>query len=312
MSLTTTKKMFKKANDNGYAIGAFNINNLEVLQGIVDAADESKSDVIIQCSESAMAYARPTYLKHMVDAAVEDTSIDIALHLDHGSDFEACKKAVDLGFTSVMIDASHHDLEENIAITKKVVEYAHDKGVVVEAELGQLAGVEDEVNVSKEDATYTDPQDAKRFVEETGVDSLAVAIGTSHGANKFEGEPELAFDRLKEIMGLLPDGFPLVLHGASSVYSDVVEEANKYGAELKDANGVPDEMLSKACTEYNVCKVNTDTDLRLEVTRACRKSFVENPTNFDPRKYLGPARDAVKDVVMHKINDVLKSDGSAE
>ena len=312
MSLVTTKEMFRKANENGYAIGAFNINNMEVLQGIVDAAEKNKSSVIIQCSEGALDYARPTYLKKMVDAAVEDTTIDIALHLDHGANFEICKKCVDLGFTSVMIDASHHSLDENIKITKEVVEYAHSKGVVVEAELGQLAGVEDDVNVSKEDATYTDPEDAKRFVEETGCDSLAVAIGTSHGANKFEGEPELAYDRLQEIMDLLPEKFPLVLHGSSSVYTEAVEKCNNYGGDLKNTSGVPDDMLSRACTDYNVCKINVDTDLRIAVTGSVREAFAKKPSNFDPRKYLGPAREAVEKTVDHKIKDVFKSVDSSK
>jgi len=312
MSLVTTKEMFRKANENGYAIGAFNINNMEVLQGIVDAAEKNKSSVIIQCSEGALDYARPTYLKKMVDAAVEDTTIDIALHLDHGANFEICKKCVDLGFTSVMIDASHHPLEENIKLTKEVVEYAHSKGVVVEAELGQLAGVEDDVNVSKEDATYTDAKDAKIFVEETGCDSLAVAIGTSHGANKFEGEPELAYGRLQEIMDLLPEKFPLVLHGSSSVYTEAVEKCNNYGGDLKNTSGVPDDMLSRACTDYNVCKINVDTDLRIAVTGSVREAFAKKPSNFDPRKYLGPAREAVEKTVDHKIKDVFKSVDSSK
>lgn len=312
MALVTTTEMFKKANENGYAIGAFNINNMEVLQGIVDGAQENNSNVIIQCSESAMRYARPTYLKKMVDAAVEDSSIDIALHLDHGSSFEACKKAIEVGFTSVMIDASHHSLEENIEITKKVVDYAHERGVVVEAELGQLAGVEDEVNVSKEDATYTDPKEAQIFVEKTGCDSLAIAIGTSHGANKFEGEPELAYGRLQEIMDLLPEGYPLVLHGSSSVYDDAVKLCNDHGGQLKNTSGVPDNMLKKACTKYGVVKINVDTDLRIAVTGTIRAAFDENPSNFDPRKYLGPARDAVKDAVSHKISNVFASTDSAK
>lgn len=312
MGLVTTKEMFRKANENGYAIGAFNINNMEVLQGIVDAAEKNNSSVIVQCSEGAIKYARPTYIKKMVDAAVEDSNVDIALHLDHGANFEVCKMCVDLGFTSVMIDASHHSLEENIKITKEVVDYAHSKGVVVEAELGQLAGVEDDVNVSKEDATYTDPEDAKRFVEETGCDSLAIAIGTSHGANKFEGEPALAYDRLQEIMDLLPEKFPLVLHGSSSVYTEAVELCNKYGGDLKNTSGVPDAMLSRACTDYNVCKINVDTDLRIAVTGSIREAFAKNPGNFDPRKYLGPARDAVEKSVDHKINNVFKSVDSSK
>jgi fructose-bisphosphate aldolase class II len=312
MGLVTTKEMFRKANENGYAIGAFNINNMEVLQGIVDAAEKNNSSVIVQCSEGAIKYARPTYIKKMVDAAVEDSNIDIVLHLDHGANFEVCKMCVDLGFTSVMIDASHHPLKENIKITKEVVEYAHSKGVVVEAELGQLAGVEDGVNVSKEDATYTDPEDAKKFVEETGCDSLAVAIGTSHVANKFEGEPKLAYDRLKEIMDLLPEKFPLVLHGSSSVYTKAVEKCNNYGGDLKNTSGVPDNMLSRACTDYNVCKINVDTDLRIAVTGSIREAFSEKPSNFDPRKYLGPARDAVEKIVDHKIKEVFKSVDSSK
>ncbi|MEA1974836.1 MAG: class II fructose-1,6-bisphosphate aldolase [Bacillota bacterium] len=312
MSLVTTKEMFKKANENGYAIGAFNINNMEVLQGIVDAAEENKSAVIVECSAGAIKYARPVYIKKMIDAAVEDCTIDIALHLDHGADFEICKQCIDLGFTSVMIDASSHALEENIRITKEVVDYAHPKGVVVEAELGKLAGVEDEVNVSAEDATYTNALEAKEFVEKTGIDSLAVAIGTSHGANKFSGEPKLAYDRLQEIMDLLPEGFPLVLHGSSSVYPESVAVCNEFGGNLKNTSGVPDDMLSKACTNYNVCKINVDTDLRIALTGGIRKAFVENPSNFDPRKYLGPGREAVREIVSHKIKNVFKSTNSCK
>ncbi|MCH4890389.1 class II fructose-1,6-bisphosphate aldolase [Acidaminobacter sp. JC074] len=305
MALVTTKEMFKKAYEGGYAIGAFNINNMEILQGIVDAAEETGSNVIVQVSSSALKYARPTYLKKLVEAAVEDSTIDIALHLDHGADFEACKTAVDLGFTSVMIDGSHHDFEGNIAVTKEVVEYAHSKGVVVEAELGRLAGVEDEVNVSAEDSSYTDPQQAKEFVEKTGVDSLAIAIGTSHGANKFSGEPKLEFGILKEIMELLPN-FPLVLHGASSVYPEAVQLCNDNGGELKGACGVPDEMLREA-NRLGVCKINVDTDLRIAFTGQVRKAFNDNPANFDPRKYLGPARDEIKRVVAHKMINVFGS-----
>lgn len=305
MPLVTTKEMFKKAYEGGYAIGAFNINNMEILQGITDAAKENNSPVIVQVSSSALKYARPAYLMKMVEAAVEETGVELALHLDHGADFEACKFAIDLGFTSVMIDGSHHDFEENIKVTKQVVEYAHSKGVVVEAELGQLAGVEDEVNVSAEDATYTDPQQAKEFVERTGCDSLAIAIGTSHGANKFEGEPELAYDRLKEIMELLP-GYPLVLHGASSVYPEAVALCNDNGGDLKGAKGVPDEMLREA-NRLGVCKINVDTDLRIALTGIIRKEFNANPKNFDPRKYLGPAREGIKDIVSHKIINVFGS-----
>ena len=305
MALVTTKEMFKKAYEGGYAIGAFNINNMEILQGIVDAAEETGSNVIVQVSSSALKYARPTYLKKLVEAAVEDSTIDIALHLDHGADFEACKTAVDLGFTSVMIDGSHHDFEGNIAVTKEVVEYAHSKGVVVEAELGRLAGVEDEVNVSAEDSSYTDPMQAKEFVERTGVDSLAIAIGTSHGANKFSGEPKLEFGILKEIMGLLPN-FPLVLHGASSVYPEAVQLCNDNGGDLKGASGVPDEMLREA-NRLGVCKINVDTDLRIAFTGQVRKAFNDNPANFDPRKYLGPARDEIKRIVAHKMINVFGS-----
>lgn len=305
MALVTTKEMFKKAYEGGYAIGAFNINNMEILQGIVDAAEETGSNVIVQVSSSALKYARPTYLKKLVEAAVEDSTIDIALHLDHGADFDACKTAVDLGFTSVMIDGSHHDFEENIKVTKEVVEYAHSKGVVVEAELGRLAGVEDEVDVSAEDSSYTDPQQAKEFVERTGVDSLAIAIGTSHGANKFTGEPKLEFGILKEIMGLLPN-FPLVLHGASSVYPEAVAICNDNGGELKGTKGVPDDMLREA-NRLGVCKINVDTDLRIAFTGQVRKAFNDNPANFDPRKYLGPARDEIKATVAHKMRKVFGS-----
>lgn len=305
MALVTTKEMFKKAYEGEYAIGAFNINNMEILQGIVDAAEETGSNVIVQVSSSALKYARPTYLKKLVEAAVEDSTIDIALHLDHGADFDACKTAVDLGFTSVMIDGSHHDFEENIRVTKEVVEYAHSKGVVVEAELGRLAGVEDEVNVSAEDSSYTDPQQAKEFVERTGVDSLAIAIGTSHGANKFTGEPKLEFGILKEIMNLLPN-FPLVLHGASSVYAEAVAVCNDNGGQLKGTKGVPDDMLREA-NRLGVCKINVDTDLRIAFTGQVRKAFNDNPGNFDPRKYLGPAREEIKATVAHKMRKVFGS-----
>jgi len=305
MALVTTKELFKKAYAGGYAIGAFNINNMEILQGIADAAKEANSPVIVQVSSGALKYARPAYLRKMVEAAVEDTGVDMALHLDHGADFEQCKTAIDLGFTSVMIDGSHHSFEENIAVTKKVVEYAHARGVVVEAELGQLAGVEDDVNVSAEDATYTDPAQAKEFVEKTGCDSLAIAIGTSHGANKFEGEAKLDYARLKEIMELLPN-YPLVLHGASSVYPEAVALCNDNGADLKGTKGVPDEMLREA-NRLGVCKINVDTDLRIAFTGNVRKAFNDDPKNFDPRKYLGPAREAIKATVYHKIMNVFGS-----
>ncbi len=305
MPLVSTKEMFKKAYEGGYAIGAFNINNMEILQGITDAAKAQNSPVIVQVSSGAMKYARPAYLMKMIEAAVEDTGVELALHLDHGADFEQCKTAIDLGFTSVMIDGSHHSFEENIAVTKKVVEYAHARGVVVEAELGQLAGVEDDVNVSAEDATYTNPDQAKEFVERTGCDSLAIAIGTSHGANKFEGEPNLDFERLKKIMTLLP-GYPLVLHGASSVYPEAVALCNDNGGQLKGASGVPDEMLREA-NRLGVCKINVDTDLRIAFTGNVRKAFNDDPKNFDPRKYLGPARESIREVVEHKIKHVFGS-----
>lgn len=305
MALVTTKEMFKKAYENEYAIGAFNINNMEIIQGIVDAAKETNSPVILQVSSGALEYARPAYLLKMVEAAIEETGVDIALHLDHGSSFEACKQAVDLGFTSVMIDGSHHSFEENIRVTKEVVEYAHARGVVVEAELGRLAGVEDDINVSAEDSSYTNPLQAKEFVERTGIDSLAIAIGTSHGAVKFAGEPNLEFGILKEIMDLLP-GFPLVLHGASSVYPEAVKLCNDNGAQLKGTSGVPDEMLREA-NRLGVCKINVDTDLRIAFTGQIRKAFNDNPSNFDPRKYLGPARDEIHRIVKHKIINVFGS-----
>lgn len=297
--------MFKKANEGNYAIGAFNVNDMEILQGIVWAAKELKSPVIIQASGSAIKYAGPIYLRKLLEAAVEDTNLPIALHLDHGDSFETCKACIDNGFTSVMIDGSHHDFEGNIAVTKQVVEYAHSKGVVVEAELGRLAGIEDAVNVSAEDAAFTDPHQAVEFVERTGVDSLAIAIGTSHGAYKFKGTPRLDFDRLEKITNLMP-GYPLVLHGASSVYADAVAECNKYGGDIPGAQGVPDEMLLHAAS-LGVAKINMDTDLRLAMTTAIRKVFAEKPGEFDPRKYLGPAREAIQALVAHKITKVLNS-----
>lgn len=305
MSLVTSKDMFKKAYEGNYAIGAFNVNNMEIIQGIVEAAKEENSPLILQVSAGARKYANPVYLKKLVEAAIENTNLNIVLHLDHGEDFEICKACVDDGFTSVMIDGSRLPFEENIALTKKVVEYAHSKGVVVEGELGKLAGVEDNVNVSTKDATYTDPLQAKEFVERTGVDSLAIAIGTSHGAYKFKGEPTLDFERLKTITKLLPN-FPLVLHGASSVPKEFVDLCNKYGGKIPGAQGVPEEMLREAA-KYGVCKINIDTDLRLAMTACIRQAFIENPSEFDPRKYLGPARDAIKNMVAHKIKNVLGS-----
>ncbi len=308
MPLVTTKEMFKKAYEGGYAVGAFNVNNMEIVQGIVKAAAETKSPIILQVSAGARKYASPAYLTRLVDAALaENPDLDIALHLDHGDSFELCKACIDDGFTSVMIDGSHLSYEENVALTKQVVEYAHSKGVVVEAELGRLAGVEDAVNVKAEDATYTDPDQAVDFVNRTGCDSLAIAIGTSHGAYKFAAgsDPKIDIERLKVITNLLP-GFPLVLHGASSVIPEYVEMCNEYGGELKDALGCPEPMLREAA-KYGVCKINIDSDLRLALTGTIRKEFAENPSNFDPRKYLAPAREAIYGMVKHKIVDVLGS-----
>lgn len=307
MPLVSTTDMFKKAYEGGYAIGAFNVNNMEIVQGIVDAAKEEQSPLILQVSAGARKYAKHIYLVKLVEAALEDTGLPIALHLDHGDDFEICKSCIDGGFTSVMIDGSKHDFETNVALTKKVVEYAHAHGVVVEGELGRLGGVEDDVNVSEKDALFTDPDQAAEFVERTGVDSLAIAIGTSHGAYKFKGEPYLDFERLEKVGKLLP-GFPIVLHGASTVLPEFVEKCNKYGGNIPGAQGVPEEMLRKAAS-MSVCKINIDTDLRLAMTASIREFFVENPSEFDPRKYLGPARDAIKGMVQHKIKDVLGSSG---
>ncbi len=309
MSLVTTKEMFEKSMKEGFAIGAFNVNNMEIIQAIVDAASEENSPVILQASSSAIKYARPVYLKKMVEAAVEETNIPIVLHLDHGPDFETCKECIDAGFTSVMIDGSKYDFEENVALTKKVVDYAHERGVVVEAELGKLAGIEDDVNVAASDAMYTDPEQAREFVERTGCDSLAIAIGTSHGAYKFKGEAKLRFDILAKVKELIPNT-PIVLHGASTVIPELVEMCNKYGANIPGAKGVPDEILHEASIS-GVSKINVDTDLRLAMTGAIRKEFSENPAVFDPRKYLGPARDLIKQTVQHKIRDVFGSSNKA-
>lgn len=309
MPLVTTKEMFEKSMKEGFAIGAFNVNNMEIIQAIVDAAAEENSPVILQASSSAIKYARPTYLKKMVEAAVEETNIPIALHLDHGPDFETCKACIDAGFTSVMIDGSKYDFEENVALTKKVVDYAHERGVVVEAELGKLAGIEDDVNVDASDAMYTDPEQAKEFVERTGCDSLAIAIGTSHGAYKFKGEAKLRFDILAKVKELIPNT-PIVLHGASTVIPELVDMCNKYGADIPGAKGVPDEILNEA-SKSGVSKINVDTDLRLAMTAAIRKVFAENPSAFDPRKYCGPARDLIKETVGHKIRDVFGSSNKA-
>lgn len=299
MAFISSKPLFQKAYKEGYAVGAFNINDMEILQGITEAIAEEKAPVILQVSAGARKYARHQYLIHLVQAAMECTGIDCVLHLDHGEDFEVCKSCVDGGFTSVMIDGSKHPYEENVALTKKVVDYAHAKGIPVEAELGKLAGVEDNISVTDKDAIFTDPNQAVEFVKRTGCDSLAVAIGTSHGAYKFKGEPKLDFERLEKIKNLLP-GFPLVLHGASSAPADLVKVCNDYGGQIPGARGVPEEMISRA-TKMGVCKVNIDTDLRLAMTGAIRKVFAENPGEFDPRKYLGPARDAIKAVVKRKI-----------
>ena len=309
MPLVTTTEMFRKAYDGGYAIGAFNVNNMEIIQGIVEAATEENAPLILQVSAGARKYANTVYLKKMVEAAVETSGLPIALHLDHGDSFALCKDCVDSGFTSVMIDASAHPFAENISITKQVVEYAHDHGVVVEAELGKLAGVEDDVKVDAKDASYTDPDQVQEFVEKTGVDSLAIAIGTSHGAFKFKGQPKLRFDILEEVGRRLP-GFPIVLHGASSVPQEYVKLINQYGGNMPGAQGVPEEMLRKAAT-MAVCKINIDSDLRLAVTATIREHFALNPSPFDPRQYLGRARDAVRKVVRHKIVDVLGCNGKA-
>ncbi len=304
--LVTTKEMFEKSMKENFAIGAFNVNNMEIIQGIVDAAAEEKSPVILQASSSAIKYARINYLMKMVEAAVEEhPEVPVALHLDHGPDFETCKMCIDSGFTSVMFDGSKYDFEENVRLTKEVVDYAHTHGVVVEAELGKLAGIEDDVNVEAEDAMYTDPEQAKEFVERTGCDSLAIAIGTSHGAYKFKGEAKLRFDILAKIKELIPNT-PIVLHGASTVIPELVEMCNKYGGDIPGAKGVPDEILNEA-SKKGVSKINVDTDLRLAMTAQIRKVFSEEPSSFDPRKYLTPAREEVKNTVKHKIRNVFDS-----
>lgn len=311
MPLVTTTKMFKDAYEGGYAIGAFNVNNMEIIQGIVAAGKKLNAPLILQVSKGARAYANHLYLVKLVEAAVEESGLPIALHLDHGPDFETCKACIDGGFTSVMIDGSSLPYEENVALTKKVVDYAHAHGVVVEGELGQLAGVEDEVNVNAEDASYTNPDQVEDFVKRTGVDSLAIAIGTSHGAYKFKPgqKPQLRFDILEEVSKRLP-GFPIVLHGASSVIPEFVEEINKYGGSMPDAIGIPEDMLRQAAS-MAVCKINIDSDLRLAMTAAIRKHFVEHPSDFDPRQYLKPAREAIEGMVEHKINTVLGCAGKA-
>ena len=307
MPLVNTIEMFKKAYAGGYAIGAFNVNYMEIVQGITEAARELNSPVILQVSAGARKYANPVYLKKMVEAAVEVTELPLALHLDHGADFEICKSCIDGGFTSVMIDGSHHAYEDNVALTRKVVEYAHQFNVTVEGELGQLAGIEDDVNVSAENASFTDPAQVQDFVERTGVDSLAIAIGTSHGAYKFKPgqKPQLRFDILEEVGKRLPN-FPIVLHGASSVMPEYVKMINEYGGAMPDAIGIPEDMLRQAA-KMAVCKINVDSDIRLAMTASIRKYLMENPSHFDPRQYLSPARAAVKEIVSHKIKTVLGS-----
>ena len=309
MPLVTSTELFKKAYEGNYAVGAFNVNNMEIIQGIVDAAKEENAPLILQVSAGARKYAKHIYLMKLIEAAVEDSGLPICLHLDHGEDFEICKSCVDGGFTSVMIDGSKHSFEENIALTKQVVEYAHARGVVVEAELGRLAGVEDAVNVNAKDASYTDPDQAVEFVERTGVDSLAIAIGTSHGAYKFKGDPSLDFARLEKISALLPN-FPLVLHGASTVLPEFVAKCNQFGGKIDGAQGVPEDMLLRA-GKLGVCKINIDTDLRLALTAAIREHMALHPADFDPRQYLKPARDAIKGMVQHKIKNVLNCSGKA-
>ena len=312
MALVTTTEMFKKAYEGGYAIGAFNINNMEIVQGITEAAHELNSPIILQASKGARAYANSVYLVKLVEGALAlYPDLPVALHLDHGPDFETCKDCVDSGFTSVMIDASSKPFEENIEITRKVVEYAHDHGVVVEAELGTLAGIEDDVKVSAEDSSYTNPDDVEEFVTKTGVDSLAIAIGTSHGAYKFKPgqDPKIRIDILEEVEKRLP-GFPIVLHGASSVPQEFVAIINQYGGAMDNAIGIPETELRKAAQKA-VCKINIDSDLRLAMTAAIRKYMAENPSHFDPRQYLKPAREAIQKMVEHKIVDVLGCDGKA-
>ncbi|MBQ2661579.1 MAG: class II fructose-1,6-bisphosphate aldolase [Clostridia bacterium] len=311
MALVTTTEMFKKAYEGGYAIGAFNVNNMEIIQGITEAAKEQQAPLILQVSSGARKYANHTYLVKLVEAAIIETDLPICLHLDHGDTFELCKSCIDGGFTSVMIDGSHHDYEDNVALTKKVVEYAHDHGVVVEGELGKLEGVEDDVKVAEGEGSYTDPDQVLDFVTRTGVDSLAIAIGTSHGAYKFKPgmKPQLRFDILDEVSKRLP-GFPIVLHGASSVMPEFVKMINENGGNMPDAIGIPEEMLREAAKKA-VCKINIDSDLRLAMTGTVRKYFAENPSHFDPRQYLKPAREAIKGMVSHKIVNVLGCNGKA-
>lgn len=309
MPLVTTKEMFKKSMEEHFAIGAFNVNNMEIIQGVVAAAEENSAPVILQVSAGAKKYANPIFLKKLVEVAIEDTGIDLALHLDHGNDIKICKQCIDNGFTSIMFDGSSYTFEENVNITKQIVDYAHDRGVVVEAELGTLAGIEDNVIVDIKEATFTNPQKAKEFVERTGVDSLAIAIGTSHGAYKFKGKPELDFKRLDEISKLLPNT-PLVLHGASSIIPEYVAKCNSYGGKILGARGIPEDMLKRA-VKGNICKINIDTDIRMAVTAEIRKFLVENPSEFDPRLYLKQARSAVQELVSHKMKNILGCAGKA-
>ena len=303
MPLTSPRAMFERAYKEGYAIGAFNVNNMEIIQGIMEAGTEEKAPLILQVSAGARKYAGQNYIVKLIEAGLLEADLPVVLHLDHGADFDICKACVDGGFTSVMIDGSHHSFEENIAVTKRVVEYAHAHGVWVEAELGRLAGVEEDV--SSEHSIYTDPDQAVEFVERSGCDSLAIAIGTSHGAYKFKGEPYLDFERLKTIHKLIPHT-PLVLHGASTVLKEFVDKCNQYGGNIPGAQGVPEAMITEAA-KYGICKVNIDTDLRLAMTAEVRKFIAENPAEFDPRKYLGPGRDAIQAMVQHKIKNVLNA-----
>lgn len=309
MALVNSRELFKKAYEGGYAIGAFNVNNMEIIQGIVEGATEENAPLILQVSAGARKYAKHEYLMKLIEAAVDTSGLPIVVHLDHGPDFETCKNVIDGGFTSVMIDGSHLPLKENIELTRRVVEYAHDRNVTVEGELGRLAGVEDDIKVSAEDSSYTRPEDVEEFVTKTGCDSLAIAIGTSHGAFKFKGEPKLRFDILEDISKRLP-GFPIVLHGASSVVPEYVDMINQYGGKLDGARGVPEEMLRQAA-RMAVCKINIDSDLRLAFTAMIRKHFAEHPDHFDPRQYLTDARAALKDMVRHKIVNVLGCNGKA-
>ena len=311
MGIVTSTEMFRKAYEGGYAIGAFNVNNMEIIQGITEAAKEVNAPLILQVSAGARKYAKHVYLMKLIEAAVEDTGLPICVHLDHGEDFEVCKSCIDGGFTSVMIDGSKHSFEDNIALTKKVVDYAHDRGVVVEGELGKLAGIEDDVNVSDEDASFTRPEEVEEFVKRTGVDSLAIAIGTSHGAFKFKPgqKPQLRFDILEKIQAKLP-GYPIVLHGASSVIPEYVDIINANGGDMPGAIGIPEDMLRQAA-RMAVCKINIDSDLRLAMTAGIRQHMSEFPAHFDPRQYLTPGRDNIRNLVRNKLTNVLGCDGKA-